>query len=73
MITIFTTNQCSYCQMVKKFLTMKGKEYEVVSLDDNPDIRQTLYEKTGAMTVPITQINEDYVIGWNPSKLLALI
>lgn len=72
MITVFTTSTCAYCQMVKKFLTMKGKEYQVVNLDNEPEKRQELIEKTGAMTVPVTQVDDDYIIGWNPAKLAAL-
>ena len=69
MITVFTTTTCAYCQMLKKYLTMKGYEYNVVNLDDDPDKRQELLEKTGAMTVPITQVDDEFVIGWNPSLL----
>lgn len=69
MIKVFTTTTCAYCKMVKQYLSMKGKEFEVVNLDDNPELRQELYEKTGAMTVPITQINDDFVVGWNPGVL----
>lgn len=78
MITVFTTNTCAYCKMVKQFLTLKGKEYEVVNLDDNPEKRQELFEKTGAMTVPITLIKkddgmEDVVIGFNRARLAEVL
>jgi len=73
MITIFTTNTCAYCKMVKQFLTMKGKKYEVVNLDEHPDIRKSLIQKTGAMTVPQTQIGEKIVVGWNPGALTAAL
>lgn len=73
MITVFTTKTCAYCQMVKKFLDMKGKEYKVVNLEENPEIRQSLLEKTGEMRVPITQVGEEYIVGWNPAKLGALL
>ena len=73
MITVFTTTQCAYCAMVKKYLSSKGKQYDVVNLDDNPSLRQELINKTGAMTVPITQIGEDFIVGWQPAKLAALI
>lgn len=69
MITVFTTTTCAYCQMLKKYLTMKGYDYDVVNLDDDPTKRQELLEKTGAMTVPITQVDDQFVIGWNPSLL----
>ena len=73
MITVFTTKTCAYCQMVKKFLDLKGKEYKVVDLEENPEIRQSLLEKTGEMRVPITQVGEEYIVGWNPAKLGALL
>lgn len=78
MITVFTTNTCAYCKMVKQFLTSKGKEYEVVNLDDNPEKRQELFEKTGAMTVPVTLIKkddgmEDVVIGFNRARLAEVL
>jgi glutaredoxin len=59
--------------MVKKYLDNKGIKYETVNLDDNPEKRQELLNITGAMTVPITENNGQYVIGWNPAQLAAII
>lgn len=73
MITVFTTNTCAYCKMVKQFLTLKGKEYQEVNLTDNPEKRQELFEKTGALTVPITQVDDQFIIGWNRSRLVEVL
>lgn len=35
-VTIFTTNTCGYCQMVKKYLGAKGVVYDEVNLDEHP-------------------------------------
>lgn len=72
MITVFTTATCAYCKMVKQYLTLKGKEFQVVDLTDNPSKHQELIEKTGAMTVPITQVDDQFIIGWNREKLAAI-
>jgi len=72
-MTIYTTSTCAYCAMVKKYLDSKGVKYEVINLDDNADIRQELYEKTGAMTVPITENNGQYVVGWQPAKIADIL
>ncbi len=69
MITVFTTSTCAYCKMVKQYLTLKGKEFTTVNLDENPEKRQELFEKTGAMTVPQTQIGDRIVIGWNRTAI----
>jgi glutaredoxin len=55
--------------MVKKFLDMKGKAYDVVDISENPALRQKLYDETGALTVPITKIGAQYIVGWQPAKL----
>lgn len=74
-ITIFTTNTCSYCGMVKKFLDMKGQSYRVVNLDEHPERNQEAYElSNGALTVPITVITKDddtkkVVVGYNLGQL----
>jgi glutaredoxin 3 len=73
-ITIFTTNTCSYCVMVKRFLDMKGKPYEVVNLDDHPERQAEALVASGALTVPITIItkeddSQEVVVGYNLSQL----
>ncbi len=77
-ITIFTTNTCAYCVMVKRFLDSKGASYDVVNLDDNPERQAEVLAKSGALTVPVTIVqNEDdtenVVIGYNLSRLAPLI
>lgn len=73
MITVFTTTTCAYCKMVKQYLTLKGKEFTEVNLNDNPEKHQELIEKTGAMTVPIIQIDDQFVIGWNRQRMAELV
>jgi glutaredoxin 3 len=73
-ITIYTTNTCAYCEMVKKFLNTKSLEYTVVNMDEHPEVRQSIIEMSGAMTVPVTVVedeagNKNITVGWNPAKL----
>ncbi len=73
-ITIFTTNTCAYCGMVKKWLSAKGHSYEEVNLDENPARQQEAYELSGSLTVPVTVVTKqddsrEVVIGYNLAKL----
>lgn len=73
-VTVYTTNACAYCLMVKKYLDSKGQDYKVVNLDEQPDQREKVAAISGAKTVPVTVIEQDnsepsVTIGWNPSKL----
>jgi len=77
-ITIFTTNTCSYCVMVKRYLDMKGQSYDVVNLDDNPERQAEAQALSGALTVPITVVTKEddsreVVIGYNLPKLAPAI
>ena len=73
-ITIFTTNTCAYCAMVKKWLDAKGHSYDVVNLDTNPERQAEALALSGALTVPVTVVtkhddSKEVVIGYNLAKL----
>jgi len=73
-ITIFTTNTCAYCGMVKKWLDAKGQSYEVVNLDQNPERQAEALALSGALTVPVTVVtkqddSKQVVVGFNLAKL----
>lgn len=77
-VTIYTTNTCAYCVMVKKYLTTKGQQYDEINLDEQPELRQKAIELTGQMTVPVTVVtneggDQDVTVGWNPGKLAAAL
>ena len=77
-VTIFTTNTCAYCAMVKKYLDGKGVKYDVVNLDEQPEKQAEVYAKSGALTVPVTLIEKDdsteeVVIGFNLPRLASLV
>ena len=77
-ITIFTTNTCTYCGMVKRYLDAKGQKYEVVNLEENPERQAEALSMSGALTVPITVVTKtddsrEVVVGYNLSRLAPAI
>lgn len=73
-ITIFTTNTCGYCSMVKKWLGSKGLPYEEVNLDNDPARQQEAFDLSGQLTVPITVVTKEddsreVVVGYNLAQL----
>lgn len=73
-ITIYTTNTCAYCAMVKKWLGAKGHEYNVINLDEQPEKQAEALRLSGALTVPITVVtkhddSQEVIVGFNLSKL----
>jgi glutaredoxin 3 len=77
-ITIFTTNTCAYCALVKRFLDAKGHNYEVVNLDEYPERQAEALQLSGALTVPVTVItkqddSQEVVVGFNLAQLAPAI
>lgn len=77
-VTIFTTNTCSYCNMVKRYLSSKGVSYDEVNLDSNPERQQEALSLSGALTVPVTVVtkaddSKEVIVGYNLSKLAPAI
>jgi glutaredoxin len=77
-ITIYTTNTCAYCVMVKKYLGNKGIGYEEVNIDQEPHRQQEALAISGALTVPVTVVTKDddtqeVVIGFNLQRLAPAI
>lgn len=73
-ITIYTTNTCTYCGMVKRYLDSKSLQYEVVNLEEHPERQAEAMAASGALTVPITVVtkqddSQSVVVGYNLSQL----
>lgn len=73
-ITIYTTNTCAYCVMVKKWLAAKGHSYEEVNVEEFPERRQEPYELSGQLNVPVTVVTDEdesreVIVGYNLAKL----
>lgn len=73
-ITIYTTNTCAYCVMVKKWLGAKGHDYTVINLDEQPEKQAEALQLSGALTVPITVVTKEddsreVIVGFNLAKL----
>jgi len=51
-VTVYTTAWCGYCTRAKALLDARGIEYQEISLDDDPQYRRTLMDRTGGFTLP---------------------
>ncbi len=77
-ITVFTTDTCAYCVMVKRWLGAKGYNYEEVNLNQEPARQQEAFEISGTLSVPVTVVTKqddsrEVVVGYNLAKLAPAI
>lgn len=75
-VTIYTSNTCGQCKMVKKILTMKNHPYDEVNIDEQPDSHAVVMQLSGQARVPVTVIQDDstgaqsVITGYNPGQLM---
>ena len=78
-ITIYTSNTCGQCKMVKQVLKMKGHNYREVNIDTEPHRHAEIMQLTGQQLVPVTVIEDDQtglqkvITGYNLSQLMPAI
>jgi len=51
MLTVYTKNNCPYCDRAKALLESRGVEYTTINLEDQPEARNFLVEQ-GLRSVP---------------------
>jgi glutaredoxin 3 len=79
-ITIYTTNTCAYCVMVKKWLAAKGFTWEEVNVEEQPERQKEAFEISGQLAVPVTVVTDpsdedskSVVIGYNLASLASAL
>jgi glutaredoxin 3 len=72
-VKIYSTPSCVYCIVLKKFLEEKGISFTEtdVSLDENS--AKEMIEKSGQMGVPVIEIDEEVIVGFNKDKITKLL
>ena len=61
---MYTTRWCGFCVRAKTLLQSRGLPYEEIALDDDPAFRKTVYDATGAWTVPQILIDDRPIGGY---------
>lgn len=72
-IKIYTTPSCPYCAAAKRFFRSLGIPFREVDVSRNPREAELLYKKTKQMGVPVIEIGNQIVIGFNRPKIERLL
>lgn len=72
-VTIYSTPVCHFCQMAKEFFKENNVEYTEHDVAADQEKRQEMIELTGQMGVPVIQIGDDVVIGFDEAKVKELL
>ena len=69
MIKVFTTKTCPWCTKVKEYLKDKKIDFENIDVAENREAAMEMVRKSGQMGVPVTQIGDKYIVGYNPDAI----
>lgn len=72
-VTVYSTPTCPYCKLVKKFLTAHDVAYSDVDVSADGDAAQMIVRKTGQMGVPVVEIDDDTMVGYDESQLKKML
>ena len=65
-VTMYSTGYCPYCQRAEMLLKQRGVEHiEKVRIDEQPERRAEMMERTGRRTVPQIYIGQTHVGGFD--------
>jgi glutaredoxin 3 len=60
---MYSKSWCSYCQRARALLRAKGMQYEEIDIEEQPDRRAEMIERSGRSTVPQIFIDDRHVGG----------
>lgn len=72
-ITVYVTDTCPYCDMMKNYLKDQGLPFTEVNVQRDQIAANRLVQETGQMGVPQTKVNDEWVLGFDPNRVNALI
>ncbi len=72
-VKIYTTKTCGYCGMVKEFFNKNHIKYEEFDVGADRKAASEMISKSGQMGVPVIDIDNHIVIGYNREALKKLL
>ena len=72
-IIVYSTPGCLYCEKVKHFLNENNVQYIECDVHVHKEKREELEKKTGRTSVPVVEIDGEFVVGFDTIKLSELL
>lgn len=72
-IKIFSTPSCPYCLTLKEFLKHHSIEFEDIDVSKDEKILEEMIQKSGQMGVPVIEIADQIIVGFDKPKIVKLL
>ncbi|MBX4200884.1 glutathione S-transferase N-terminal domain-containing protein [Candidatus Parcubacteria bacterium] len=72
-VKIYSTPTCVYCNNLKEYLKEKNIDFVVSDVSENEKELEKMVAISGQMGVPVVEIGENVVIGFDKQKIDELL
>ena len=77
-VKLYSTRSCPYCRMEKAWLDSQKLRYELIYVDDDQAEAESLVNRTGQMSVPVTELlyddhDSEFILGFDQAKLAQML
>lgn len=69
MVKIYSTSWCPACVKAKKYLNLKGIEFNEINVADKHEDREEVFKASGQRTVPVLDINGEIIVGFDKAAI----
>lgn len=73
MVKVYSTPTCPYCVTLKVFLKENNIEFEDIDVSQNKQALDEMVKKSGQMGVPVAEIDDQIVVGFDKEKISQLL
>ena len=68
-VKVYSTPSCPWCHKAKEFLEEHKIKFEEHDVSADQDAAKKMFEKTGQMSVPVIEVGDEAVVGFDKNKL----
>ena len=68
-VTVYSAPWCAFCHMAKEYLKGKKVDFKEIDVGADPAAARALVERTGQMGVPVIQIGDETIIGFDRQRI----
>ncbi|MCS6948831.1 MAG: glutaredoxin family protein [Armatimonadota bacterium] len=72
-VIVFSTPNCPYCNMAKRYLRDRGIRFRDVDVSRDPAAARDMVRRSGQQGVPVIDINGKIVVGFDRAKIDQLL
>ena len=68
-VKVYSTTTCPWCTKAKEFLKKNNIKFKDINISEDEKARNKIIEKSGQIGVPIIEIDNEIIVGFDESKI----